>query len=340
LLVTQSTLLIYLLLYGSLLFAEQVNHASSTETTGISFWSIQYENDFLGERSDKYYTQGIELSFSQQSDIPDFLLGIASYLATQGKIQQQAVTYSFGQKVFTPDNLQTENLQTNDRPYAGYLYGAITYLNVVDTTANKQHVNFLELSLGVVGPSALGEEMQNFLHQLIDKPVAEGWQHQLDDELAIGAAYSHKWRNFFNLKESKQTELSPHGAIVIGNVYSYIAGGIMFRWGQGLKRDIGPPNIRPGFIGSAYFSPHPDTRWYLFLGHEARLIGKNIFLDGNTNVHSHKVDSKPLVGDLILGFAIQKDNMRLAFSHITRSKEFEGQADHTQFGSINFSFYF
>lgn len=336
----QLALLIFSACCSTLLYAGEESPSAIPHSNDISYWGIQYENDFLGGKSDKYYTQGIEISYAQQGGTPDWLVKLADFLPTYEIGNRHGVTYSIGQKVFTPKDITNPSLQTDDRPYAGYLYSTINYINSAEINSDKQHVNFIELTLGIVGPSALGEEMQNFLHDLIDVNIAEGWKHQLKDELALGAAYSHKWRHFWDQSDNKQAELSPHTSVVIGNVYTYLATGIMFRWGKGLKRDMGPPNIRPGFLGSTYFVPQFKPNWYIFIGGEARLIGKNIFLDGNTNIDSHHVDSEPLVGDILIGFAIHKNKMRIALSHIVRSKEFTQQEKYAQYGSINFTYYF
>lgn len=339
---TQLLFTMLLLLFSSSSFAEEETPNAVPDRKDISYWGIQYENDFLGGRSDKYYTQGIEISYAKQGDAPDWLVELADIFPNYEIGDRHGVTYSLGQKVFTPDNIANPDLQTDDRPYAGYLYGTISYISSIELIPNKQHVNSIELTLGLIGPKALGENTQNFLHDLIDIETAEGWQHQLEDEIILGFAYSHKWRHFSTKrrKGDTQTEISPHTSFVIGNAYTYAAAGIMFRWGKGLTRDMGAPNIRPGFIGTTYFVPRLDPNWYIFLGHEIRLIGRNIFLDGNTNVDSHSVESKPLVGDLLIGFAYHKNKMRFAISHIIRSKEFEQQEDYTKYGSLNFTYYF
>lgn len=324
---------------GKLFADEEVPHALP-DKNNISYWGIQYENDFLGGRSDKYYSQGLEISYAKQGDTPNLLVNIADVIPTYEVGQRHGVTYLIGQKVFTPEDIQNPELQADDRPYAGYLYGAVNYINSVELTADLQHVNFLELSIGLIGPDALGEDVQNYLHEMIKTDLAEGWDHQLHNELTLGASYAHKWRHFFNSRQILQTELSPHAAVVIGNVYTYVAGGIMLRWGKGLKRDMGPPNIRPGFLGSTYFVPRFDPNWYFYLGHEIRLVERNIFLDGNTNVDSHRVDKRNLVGDLVVGFAFHVNKMRFAISHIIRSKEFEQQPEYSKFGSLNFTYYF
>ena len=122
-------------------------------------------------------------------------------------------------------------------------------------------------------------------------------------------------------------------------VYTYASVGIMLRWGTHLKDDIGPPMISPGFPGLPAFNPNRQANWYLFAGFEARLVGRDIFLDGNANVDSHSVDKEPLVGDLQFGAAFHFNDMRIAFSQMLRSREFEGQDENSQLGLINFTLF-
>ena len=76
--------------------------------------------------------------------------------------------------------------------------------------------------------------------------------------------------------------------------------------------------IRPASPGSQSFEP-PDSprsfRWYLFAGFETRLVGRNIFLDGNTFRSSHSVEKNPVVTDLRLGIAtVLFDKVRLTYT--------------------------
>ena len=66
----------------------------------------------------------------------------------------------------------------------------------------------------------------------------------------------------------------------------------------------------------------------------------NIFLDGNTFFDSHSVEKNYLVGDLVAGAAVSGLGMRLGFSFVVRSPEFEGQDGPDRFGSFTLSFHF
>ena len=70
---------------------------------------------------------------------------------------------------------------------------------------------------------------------------------------------------------------------------------------------------------------------------EGRYVAHSIFLDGNTFRDSHSVDREPLVGDLQAGLVLTWKDVRLSFTNIFRTDEFEGQSSPTEFGSISLS---
>ena len=177
------------------------------------------------------------------------------------------------------------------------------------------------------------------MHRFTGSDDPEGWDNQLENELGLNATYLHKWRYIYDIEGPRQYESSLHTGLTVGNVYTYASAGFMLRWGRHLKDDIGPPTISPGFPGLPAFNPNRRANWYLFAGIEARLVGRDIFLDGNTNVDSPSVDKEPLVGDFQFGVAFHFRDTRIAFSQMLRSREFEGQADNTRLGLINFTLF-
>jgi hypothetical protein len=96
-----------------------------------------------------------------------------------------------------------------------------------------------------------------------------------------------------------------------------------------LRADYGPARIRPALSGTDYFdNDHLDGNlgYYLFAGTQERVVGRNIFLDGNTFRDSPSVDKKVFVTDLQAGFSLfWSQSWRLDFSAVRRSREFDGQ---------------
>jgi hypothetical protein len=303
------------------------------------FFSVQVENDLFGSGSDRFYTRGTELAYMRTGAAPGWLTALADALPVFEAGERSATGYALGQKIFTPEDTRSVDLVADERPYAGWLYGTATIGTVVRETATTQLIDSLSLTLGWVGPSTRADDIQRSYHELIGVDVPQGWDNQLADEPGLNLGFTRKWRRFGRFDGGPQWEISPHVGGELGNVYTYAAGGLMLRVGKDLRRDVGPPNIRPGFPGAPYFAPKSGNSWYLFGGIEVRAVARNIFLDGNTFADSHSVDRKPLVADLQFGAAVQFDNIRLAISNVYRTREFDGQNEPIQYGGINVTIY-
>ena len=71
-----------------------------------------------------------------------------------------------------------------------------------------------------------------------------------------------------------------------------------------------------------------------------RLVARNIFLDGNTFAESHSVSKERFVGDFPVGLAVVIDRVRIAFTHVFRTREFKGQSRSDRFGALSISWKF
>ncbi|MCP4293745.1 MAG: lipid A deacylase LpxR family protein [bacterium] len=306
----------------------------SAQESGPAF-SLQFENDVLGlDDSDQHYTNGLQLSWQSASgQVP---CSLASWARRSIFFNRHFTIYSklaVGQNLYTPEDIESSDLVIDDRPYAGWLHGDMTLIGCDETA-----MNVLELSLGVVGPSAGGQWLQGKFHDLIDSPDPQGWDNQLHDELALLIGFERRWRNivdlgFWNL----EIDPAPHFDVALGNVFTYGAMGANIRFGQGLAGGFGPPRLRPGPPGSRAFGRHGGLTWYFFAGIEGRVMLQNIFLDGNTFGSSHSVDKEPYVADAWFGWAVSLYQVRLAANYVMRSKEFKGQDAADHFGAVTIS---
>ncbi len=298
-------------------------------------FSLQFENDVIGaDDSDQHYTSGLMLSWQSA---PNAVPGWLDSWARRSFFFDPQVTMHFklavGQNLYTPEDIQTPELVEDDRPYAGWLHGDFTLLG-----CSENSLNVLELSLGVVGPSAGGEGFQRWFHGVIDSPDPQGWDNQLHDELALLAGFERRWRHIIPLGFwGLEIDPAPHGDVALGNVFTYGAVGMNFRLGHGLRGDFGPPRLRPGPPGSRGFTAIDGLTWYLFAGTEGRAVLHNIFLDGNTFGESHSVDKEPFVADAWFGWAVSVSQVRLAANYVMRTKEFHGQDTADHFGAVTIS---
>lgn len=303
--------------------------------------SLQFENDILGlDDSDRHYTNGVELSWQKLivgkgEPKPTWWPGRVLFRPGDTMFRRLSV----GQNLYTPEDIETPDLILDDRPYAGWLH-----LDIGLIVCGGESMTALDLSLGIIGPSAQGEPVQKWIHQVIGSPEPEGWANQLHDELAVVLGFERRWSSLYFLgnppcldKVGLQADFIPYVDLALGNVFTHAGGGVFFRLGQGLEGDFGPPRIRPGPRGSVFFRSGKKLTWYLFAGVEGRLVAQNIFLDGNTFGSSHSVDKEPLVGDVLGGVAVAWLGARLAFTYVHNTKDFKVQQGTDHYGALTLS---
>lgn len=295
------------------------------------------ENDVLAG-TDRYYTNGLQIAWrSPSADLPAPLAWLNRQLDFLQGTGELRWGLALGQSIYTPEDTGRRNPDPRDRPYAGYLYGALSLSRVTATS-----LSVLEIQAGIVGPSAGGEFVQNEWHSLTGVSRARGWDYQLRDEPVVALILERKWRIPVLGNEEFGVELLPSLSGSVGNLQTYAAAGGVLRVGRNLAADFGPPRIRPALAGSAFFQPPNDEfGWYVFGGAEGRAVARDIFLDGNTWADSRSVNSRPLVADFQAGVAVMWRGVRLAYTQVWRTEEFYGQrGGMQQFGSVSVSFRF
>lgn len=303
----------------------------------VGIFSLVVENDLFYD-TDRRYTSGVRFSYlTPKNAEPDWLRDLAYEVPMLAWHSDIRVEYALGQAMFTATNKLLRDPPADDRPYAGWLYGSV---GVVARTG--QVLDQFQVSLGVVGSASLAQESQDFIHSIVDSPEAQGWRTQLKNEPTLQFTYQRSWQSpEFRLPAGFGIDATPHAGAAVGNVYDYANMGMMFRVGQNLPIDYGPPRVQPSLPGSGYFEKAPGGfGWYLFAGVDGRAVARNIFLDGNTFRDSRSVDKKTFVGDAQFGLAVVIEGVRLAYTHVLRTREYVGQDASDQFGAFSVSFAF
>ncbi|MDA1072214.1 MAG: lipid A deacylase LpxR family protein [Proteobacteria bacterium] len=301
--------------------------------------TLQVENDVFTTSDDGQYTHGMQAEWlSAPGDVADFIRQGADVLPLFNTGGDLRGSFTVGQSMYTPDDIDDPDVIANDRPYAGWLYSNFGLLS--DT---GQRLDKMVLSLGVVGPASFADRTQKWFHEVIDSPDPKGWSNQLHNEPTINLFYERQLRMLSPFKVlGIEGDLTPHYGGALGNAFTYGAVGATIRLGTDLVQDYGPPRIQPSLPGSGYFTPRgwDQPNAYLFAGVEGRAVARNIFLDGNTFGSSHSVGHKVFVGDLQFGAAITWGDMRLSLTHVIQTKEFDGEDGGDQFGAVSFSMAF
>lgn len=302
-----------------------------------NYLSLSYENDLIGGGSDQFYTNGVRLTYFNVGTRPSSILhDLDPYIPFFDINATTSTFFTLGQNMYTPSEIDIADEQVGDRPWAGFLYGSIGMVSV-----ENNHIDELELTLGVVGPQSLAEQTQKMIHRHVtDSPIPKGWGNQLDFEPGIIVSWQRRWPSLWHYDLGDyRLAAQPNINVSLGNIYTYAGTGLMFAFGpyQGYLQDT-PPRVRPAVPGSGYFeTPDQGWSWYVFAGADGRAVARNIFLDGNTFKDSYSVDKEYFVRDLTAGIAFTLGDYRLTYSYNDRSDEFKGQKDKSTFGSLTLS---
>ncbi len=301
-------------------FADAQAPDATPKPDPTSIWSIQDENATISTArlTDRYYVNGLRLGWTSGTEgVPDVLASAGRVLWGDG---QQRISFTLSQQIFTPAATEARIPPKGDEPYAGVLLGNFSLI-----TDKADSRSTMTASLGVVGPWALGREVQNGFHDAISQGHNNGWSTQLHNEPAVEFLSSRTWRLPTGEVGGLETDALPELAGGVGNVRIYAQAGVAFRVGQGLDSDYGVPRVSPGPSGGDAFTPTRPFAWYVFAGADGQAIAHDITLEGNDFRSSPSVTLKPFVGEAELGFAIMAYGARLSYTQVIQTQTFRHQ---------------
>jgi len=261
-------------------------------TQGRSILSMEIDNDtLLLRRNDGLYTSG--LRFSQ------------SYRQPKGD-QWRMLGWRFGQQIFTPRYVARtpQQLEPLDRPYAGWLYAGLQYLEQESDGSERA----FGIDVGCLGPCAGGHDVQSGFHRLLNQPQPRGWSTQLSNEwgLVLHAGARGRPRTV-----SPWMDWRPSVALRVGNIFTDIVADASLRGGL-----TGSDGIRMGRFGFV----RGGVRW---VGYDATLQGGLFDQDSQRTVRPTR-----LIPEWEIGFNWQQSAWSWRVSVLGRENEIEGVSAH------------
>ncbi|RJR22214.1 MAG: lipid A deacylase LpxR family protein [Nitrospiraceae bacterium] len=310
--------------------------------------TVYWENDtFVGTDAD--YTNGFKLTLStpyktgqDRSRLPYWSKPIINLLPfVNDPSTPRAVSVSIGQDIYTPEDTDSRELIEDERPYAG-----ITYLSTGYHSKANGRKNSWELIIGIVGRHSYAEDIQNWVHGVIDSKRARGWDNQLKDEPLFEAVYESQWRLYRSDRgKGFGYDVIPHLGGRVGNINIYANAGAEIRFGWGLSDNYGTCPIRAGCetdSASDYtetgFPVDDLSGFHFFLAADGRFVLWDITLDGNAFRDSHSVEKENIVADIMAGIAMEYSRIKVSYSYIYRTKQFTAQDRNQIFGAVRVSY--
>jgi lipid A 3-O-deacylase len=303
----------------------------AADGAGRGSLALLVENDSLASGTDRNYTSGVQLTWrAGYEEAPGFLRALGRGLGDLADLKPQSFGASLGHVIFTPEDITLARAPPDDRPYAAMVYAKAGF-----AAQTGDRLDTIELTVGLVGPSAQGEWIQTNLHSLVSARDPKGWDAQLGDEVVFALDLERRWRVPLGPRDrALSADLIPTLGLTLGTLRTEAGAGVAVRFGAGLDNDFGPPRIRPSLAGGGLVRTRPGLRIYGFAGVYGRLVAHDLFLDGNTWRRSASVTREPAVGDIQAGLAAQWGGLSLAFTQVVRTREFRGQRSDQQFGAL------
>ena len=293
--------------------------------------TIQLENDSTNPGSDRYYTSGERIGYTSPTGaVPAPLAWLGHSLLGDG---QQRLAVELSQNIYSPYFDGDPVPPPGDRPYAAVLLATTSLIQDTDTTRTA-----LGLGLGVIGPAAQGEEVQNGFHGLIGQGKVSGWDSQIGNQPVIQLTADRTWRLPLSGIGGLESDVLPSVTAGAGTFRIYGQAGGSIRLGQGLNSDFGAARIHPGLTGTdAYVQTEPFV-WYVFAGVDGQAIAWDETLDGLPFATSRNVGRQPFVGEFQAGFTIIAYGVRFTAMQVVQSNEFKTQRNPIfQFSSASVS---
>ena len=228
------------------------------------FASVTFQEDlFLGSDGGGY-TSGLFFSHmriaseGEKGIEPTWVLKpIAKWL---GMPQATLASFTVGQVMVTPKDLELSPPDPHDAPYLGGLLVRSANVYVHDDIADM-----FALSVGVVGPGSGAAETQRFVHRLTGSTAPQGWHSQVPNKLLLGVEGYRAWRFPFaigNVAGAKADAVLLGGG-ALGTIQSSVGGTVLLRYGTGLDRSF-PTVVR---VTSRTGDPFAVGRgWFAFVG--------------------------------------------------------------------------
>jgi len=269
---------------------------------------VAMENDIVA-KTDQHYTHGTRITYSYPVE--------SSLFPDKDSIRR----WSVGQYMYTPRNIRVEEIQVGDRPYAGWLYGAVSA-----SFYNDNSMDFFEATVGATGSWSGGEETQTWFHEQFDATKPMGWDNQVDEQLGVNLTYMRKCKWKYKYADAIIT-----GDATAGNIYCHAGLGFTCRFGYNIPDDFGVVRMEPSSRSPESFGI------YSIVGVSERFVGYNYFLEGNDIEETYDIHIERGVYDMSLGFGVRCKSFDAIYLYNIRSKEFKEQDDSSRFGTIALS---
>ena len=309
-------------------------YSYADEITPYKKHAIQalWENDMLNFiHYDRYYTNGVRYGYySKEYDysIEDnaFSWGKNVSITSYNKPHITRYHISLNQEIYTPEyhNIEVKN----DHNYAGFAYFNLGIFNRTYNT--MEHIG---VKIGLVGPYALGNEIQTGIHIINNKEVFKNWDQQLDTEFIFNPYYQWTGRAYIFKTNYISMDFLGTFDTALGNADTHFGVQGSFRIGYNLDNDFGIERMTLSNDGPSVHSDKFSA--YIFFGGGGRVVLHNLFVTGNSDITRKGYNINLLRGEASCGIVISYYGVRIGYSWSYYTSDYVQQIhNHHAIGSL------
>lgn len=296
------------------------------------WFAMSWENDLVAGSDGGGYTNGIYLSLGERNEPGAAVTEPPLLTRPLAWMVESRPTYAYklhtlGQAMVTPKDITKEIPDPSDAPYAGLLYWRSAYVVVKNDFSDQ-----VATLIGLVGPSSQAEQVQKWVHKLVDSDQPKGWDYQLSDKFVWQLQRTAVWR--FSRVDASPVDAVVLADIVGGNLESRAGAGLFFRAGTGLGRNYSTMS----FLSTRVSTPVAVADgWYVYLGGTANYVHNQILVDGNEFATSASKGLEHYQYSLMGGVTYAWDKATFCFSLQSDTDPSESRTARKNFGAITFA---
>jgi lipid A 3-O-deacylase len=276
------------------------------------YFTATWDNDLL-DYTDHYFTNGAGLELVHPAIS-------ASPLARLLPGLNYSVNYygiSLVQNMYTPLKLNRPEILVGDRPFASYLIVNHQRISLSPVLHRRLQT---ELTLGVLGPGAMG----NFAQDMIHNETPTGWQYQVKNDFVVN----------YSLRYDQGLYTSPHFNVAavaggqVGTLYDNLSCGLFLQAGRANDR------YAAIFQTSEPQKPYRKRmRYYFSLDIQNKLVVYDATMQGGMlnkesvyTIDNNKISRYVFTGKAGVGIGFGKYSLEAEQVFLT--PEFEGGRSH------------
>jgi hypothetical protein len=285
---------------------------------------IQNDNDvFLLFGQDRYYTNGIDFYFRKAMSLP----------RNSKKLENRTWSLNIGQKLYNAHSGSIDTIDRVDRPFTGYLYAS----GEIKWFFKNEDVLSFGSEVALIGPQALGEEVQESYHKFMNFYPVKGWEYQLNNAVGVDIRTSYSRFLFRSLSEKWDGFLNANLSLGLNN--TRVGVGPSFRYGRFNRM------FESAEMGGRLNSKNNNSKneVYVFYRPQINWVVYNSTIQGGMLIENKgpvTYDVMPFVLSQVIGLQWNSDRLGLNFNYTFNTKEIRSEAVPHQYGSLRLSYYF